>query len=173
MIEAMEQRRSIRAYEDRPVSRELLEEILRAGTLAPSSKNRQPWRFVVVTGQAKAEMLAVMKAGLEREKTAPAVIFVVNALGLDLYASLTPEERIFELCNVQSIGAAVENMSLAAVELGLGSLWICDVFFAYQELTEWLNAKGGLLAALAVGYAAEDPPPRPRKPVETVTEWRT
>ena len=72
MIEAIEQRRSIRANEDRPVSRELLEEILRAGTLAPSSKNRQPWRFVVVTGQAKAEMLAVMKAGLEREKTAPA-----------------------------------------------------------------------------------------------------
>ncbi len=196
MIEAMEQRRSIRAYEDRPVSRELLEEILRAGTLAPSSKNRQPWRFVVVTGQAKAEMLAVMKAGLEREKTAPllpgsrqhlagaertreimeqapAVIFVLNPLGLDLYAPLTPEDRIFECCNAQSIGAALENMTLAAAELGLGSLWICDVFFAYQELTEWLNAKGGLLAALAVGYAAEDPPPRPRKPVETVTEWRT
>ena len=169
MIEAMEQRRSIRAYEDRPVSRELLEEILRAGTLAPSSKNRQPWRFVVVTGQAKAEMLAVMKAGLEREKTAPllpgsrqhlagaertreimeqapAVIFVLNPLGLDLYAPLTPEERIFELCNIQSAGAALENMTLAAAELGLGSLWICDVFFAYQELTEWLNAKGGLLA---------------------------
>ena len=196
MIEAMEQRRSIRAYEDRPVSRELLEEILRAGTLAPSSKNRQPWRFVVVTGQAKAEMLAVMKAGLEREKTAPllpgsrqhlagaertreimeqapAVIFVLNPLGLDLYAPLTPEDRIFECCNAQSIGAALENMTLAAAELGLGSLWICDVFFAYKELTEWLNAKGGLLAALAVGYAAEDPPPRPRKPVETVTEWRT
>lgn len=196
MIEAMEQRRSIRAYEDRPVSRELLEEILRAGTLAPSSKNRQPWRFVVVTGQAKAEMLAVMKAGLEREKTAPllpdsrqhlagaertreimeqapAVIFVLNPLGLDLYAPLTPEERIFELCNIQSAGAALENMTLAAAELGLGSLWICDVFFAYQELTEWLNAKGGLLAALAVGYAAENPPPRPRKSVETVTEWRT
>ena len=196
MIEAMEQRRSIRAYEDRLVSRELLEEILRAGTLAPSSKNRQPWRFVVVTGQAKAEMLAVMKAGLEREKTAPllpdsrqhlagaertreimeqapAVIFVLNPLGLDLYAPLTPEERSVELCNIQSAGAALENMTLAAAELGLGSLWICDVFFAYQELTEWLNAKGGLLAALAVGYAAENPPPRPRKPVETVTEWRT
>lgn len=71
MIEAIERRRSIRAYQDRPVPRRILEEILRAGTLAPSSKNRQPWRFVVVNGAAKTEMLAVMKRGLERERAAP------------------------------------------------------------------------------------------------------
>ena len=71
MTEAMERRRSIRRFKEEPVPESAVREILRAGTLAPSSKNRQPWRFVVVTGQAKAEMLAVMKAGLEREKTAP------------------------------------------------------------------------------------------------------
>lgn len=71
MINAIEGRRSIRAYQDRPVPRRMLEEILKAGTLAPSSKNRQPWKFVVVSGAAKAEMLSAMKRGLERERTAP------------------------------------------------------------------------------------------------------
>lgn len=195
MIEAIERRRSIRAYQDRPVPRRMLEEILRAGTLAPSSKNRQPWRFVVVSGAAKADMLAAMKRGLEREKTAPllpdsrqhlpgaertreimgqapAVIFVLNTLGRDLAVPLDPEDRVAELCNVQSVGAALENMTLAAVDLGLGSLWICDIFFAYRELSAWLSAEGELLAALAVGYAAENPPPRPRKGLEAAVEWR-
>lgn len=195
MIEAMERRRSIRAYQDKPVPRRMLEEILQAGILAPSSKNRQPWRFVVVTGQAKAEMLAAMKRGLEQERNAPllpnsqeylpgaertwqimgqapAVIFVLNTLGQNLARPLNLEDRVAELCNVQSIGAAMENMTLAAADLGLGSLWICDLFFAYRGLSAWLDAEGTLLAALAVGYAAESPPPRPRKELETVTEWR-
>lgn len=195
MIETIERRRSIRAYQDRPVPRWMLEEILRAGTLAPSSKNRQPWRFVVVSGAAKADMLAAMKRGLEREKTAPllpdsrqhlpgaertreimeqapAVIFVLNTLGRDLAVPLDPEDRVAELCNVQSVGAALENMTLAAADLGLGSLWICDIFFAYRELSAWLSTEGELLAALAVGYAAESPPPRPRKGLEAAVEWR-
>lgn len=196
MINAIEGRRSIRAYQDRPVPRRMLEEILRAGTLAPSSKNRQPWKFVVVSGAAKTDMLSAMKRGLERERTAPllpgsrehlpgaertweimgqapAVIFVLNTLGRDLARPLNLEDRVAELCSVQSIGAALENMTLAAADLGLGSLWICDIFFAYRELSAWLSTEGELLAALAVGYAAENPPPRPRKGLEAAVEWRT
>ena len=58
MNESIENRRSIRKYQDAPVSRALLEQILRAGNLAPSAKNRQPWRFVVATGRGKAEAVA-------------------------------------------------------------------------------------------------------------------
>lgn len=193
MLDAIAARRSIRKFKTTPVAHEIIEEILRAGSLAPSSKNRQPWKFIVTTGQAKEEVLAVMERGLEREaqqpllpesavyiggahntlnimRQAPAVIFVVNTRGLDLLTPQNAENRVFEICNAQPIGAAVENMSLAAVEAGLGSLWICDTYFAQQELCTWLG--GELAAAFALGYADEEPAPRPRKSWSETVEWR-
>lgn len=103
-------------------------------------------------------------------RQAPVLIFVVNPLGLDLLTPQNAENRVFEICNAQSIGAAVENMSLAAVENGLGSLWICDIYFAYRELCAWLG--GELAAAFALGYADEEPAPRPRKSWSETVEWR-
>ena len=105
-------------------------------------------------------------------RQAPVIIFVVNPLGLDLLTPQNAENRVFEICNAQSIGAAVENMSLAAVENGLGSLWICDIYFAYRELCAWLNCGGELAAAFALGYAGEEPAPRPRKSWSETVEWR-
>ena len=195
MIHAVTARRSIRKYRSDEVPLPYIEEILKAGTLAPSSKNRQPWRFTVVQGKAKKEMLSAMERGLNRErknpllpesvkllkgaeytlsimKQAPVIIFVVNRNGTDIRKDLDTEERIYEICNAQSIGAAIENMTLTATELGLGSLWICDTYFAYEELTEWLGTEGALYAALAVGYADESPAPRPRKDINSITEWR-
>lgn len=194
MITEIETRRSIRKFDGREVSREMLERIVAAGLCAPSAKNRQPWKFVVVTDNAKRDALSAMERGLEREKREPflpessgnladaehtlkvmrqasAVIFVVNVLGAELSRALTVDERVYEICNAQSIGAAMQNMSLAAVELGLGSLWVCNTFFAQRELNEWLNTGGELFAALAIGYAAESPSPRPRKPVSEAVEW--
>ena len=78
------------------------------------------------------------------------------------------DERVAEICNAQSMGAAIENMTLAATALGLGSLWICDSFFAQHELSAW--AGGELYAVLAVGYAAESPAARPRR--RDVISWR-
>jgi nitroreductase len=62
-------------------------------------------------------------------------------------------------------------MLLKAIDLGLGTLWICDVFFGYEELCEWLGEKGQMIAAVSVGYPDSSPPARPRKPVEAVTEF--
>ena len=195
MLEAIKDRRSIRKFKDEAVSREDIERVLEAGILAPSSKNRQPWRFIVAEGGAKKEMLAAMDRGLAREKVRPllpgsrqhvsgaehtreimeqasVVILIVNPLGAALSRVLTPEERVYEICNAQSVGAAIENMSLAAVELGLGSLWICDTYFAYEELHGWLGGQGELFAALALGYADECPAARPRRGLDEVIEWR-
>lgn len=195
MKSAILNRRSIRKYKNTAVPRSMLEEILQAGALAPSSKNRQPWRFIVVSGEAKEVMLSAMSRGLERERRepllpqsaghlggaehtlqimrqAPAVIFVVNTEGLSLHCPLNPEERISEICNAQSIGAAIENMTLTACELGLGSLWICDTYFAYEELSGFLDTDGELFATLAVGYPEENPSARPRKSMNDTVEWR-
>lgn len=195
VIQAIRDRRSVRRYMAEEVSREAIEVILKAGMQAPSAKNRQPWRFIVTTGKAKAEALDVMEKGLEREKIspllpesaqhlqgawqslgimrqAPVIIFVVNALGVEIGKSLTADERVSEICNAQSIGAAMENMSLAAGEQGLGSLWICNTFFAQKELESWLNAEGELYAAMAVGYADGKPLGGTRKRMQDVVEWR-
>jgi len=51
----------------------------------------------------------------------------------------------------------------------LGSLWICDVFFAYDDFCAWLGEKGAMIAAVSLGYANESPSARPRKPASEVT----
>ena len=195
MLSEIVNRRSIRAYLPRPVSKAGIETVLRAGALAPSSKNRQPWRFTVAAGEGKAAALAAMAQGLEEEsrhpllpesarhlggavqtlaimKQAPVVIFVTNPLGQDPRQTLNTNERVTELCNAQSLGACLENMALQATALGLGSLWICDTYFAYDALREWIGRPGAFAAAMALGYAAENPPPRPRKPLAELAEWR-
>ena len=151
MLKTIAKRRSIRKYTAEEVPQELIEKVLQAGMLAPSSKNSQPWKFIVVRGKAKEEMAKVMRRGMDRERQtplmpeslrymegaeytlrimqqAPTVIFVMNVQAVKLGQQMTADERISEICNAQSIGAAIENMTLAATELGLGSLWICDTF---------------------------------------------
>lgn len=197
MTNIIKNRRSIRKYKPAAVPKHMIEQVIQAGILAPSSKNRQPWKFTVVTGAAKLDMLSQMNFGLSREaadprlpnsrehldaarhtmhimEQAPVTIFITNSLGLDLSMPLSMEDRIYEICNAQSIGAAIQNMTLAATELGLGSLWICDIFFAYEELSNWLctGKNGTLYAALALGYADEDPDARPKNPMDEITEWR-
>lgn len=103
---------------------------------------------------------------------APVIIFIRNILGENMGKPLTWEERVAEICNVQSIGAAIENMALTAEDMGLGSLWICNIFFACRELQDWLGGEGELCAALAIGYAGEAPPARPRKKMEDCVFWR-
>lgn len=197
MISAIYDRRSIRKFLDRPISQQDITEIIESGIKAPSSKNRQPWKYIVIQGKAKEEMLKVFRRGIDREEKesallpqsrqyiitakhtvdimaeAPTVIFVVNSLGKSILTELTPEERVSEICNIQSISASIQNMLLTATEKGIGSLWICDIFFAYAELCKWLGSDGQLLAAVAFGYPDEFPEERPRRKMEDVVEWRS
>ncbi len=196
MISAIYKRRSIRKFRDQPISQEDIADIIQSGLKAPSSKNRQPWKYIVIQGNAKKEMLGAFRRGIEREEKArallpqskqyipsakytidimteaPTTIFVVNSLGKSIMAELTPEERVYEICNIQSISASIQNMLLAATEKGIGSLWICDIYFAYPELCEWLDSDGQLIAAIALGYPGEFPNERPRKKIEDIVEWR-
>lgn len=184
---AIESRRSIRNFKDAPIPEADIRAILHAGTLAPSGKNRQPWRFVVVQGAQREEMLRVMKEGIDAFETAgvalgssrntlrimaeaPVTIFVFAD---DKVAGdgLSQRELIGLSVDIQSIGAAIGNMLLAALERGLGTLWICDVFYAYEELCHWLGEDRLMVAAVAVGYPNETPGPRPRRSVDEVTRW--
>lgn len=188
-LEAIAARRSIRRFRDETLPDDVLQTILEAGTLAPSGKNRQPWRFVVVSGEQRAEMIRVLHEGIAESvahgehagssagtarimEQAPVTVFVFNPHGKYPWLAHSPEEMFQTLVDVQSVGAAIQNMLLAALELGLGSLWICDVFYAYGRLCRWLGMEGRMMvAAVSFGYPDEDPPARSRRPVSRVTHW--
>jgi nitroreductase len=186
--EAIAARRSIRKFKSDPVPDAALQQILTAGTLAPSGKNRQPWRFLVVQGEKRAEMIRIMREGTARAKArgedpgssewttnvmeqAPVTVFILNPEGIHPWLAHSIGQNFDDLVNVQSVGAAIQNMLLTALELGLGSLWICDVFYAYEELLAWLGESCQMVAAVSLGYPDEAPAARARKPISEVTRW--
>ena len=194
-MNAIYDRRSIRKYEPTAISHDDIKKIIHAGIQAPSPKNRQPWRFVVIEGDAKNEMIDAMNKGLEREikqpslphskqyipgvqhtisimEQTPVTIFIINPCNRMLDYQKDWETHIYEAANLQSVGACIQNMLLTAAELGYGSLWNCDIYFAYEELLQWLDTSEQIVAAVSFGVPAENPGARPRKDVEDVTEWR-
>jgi F420 biosynthesis protein FbiB-like protein len=187
-LDAIAARRSIRRYKDTPIPDEALQAILTAATQAPSAKNRQPWRFVVVMGDSRAEMVQVMRQGIAKAKAegedpgssewsadlmeqAPVTVFVFNPDGLHPWLTRSIDQMFRDVLNIQSIGAAIQNMLLAALDLGIGSVWICDVYYAYEELRNWLGESGQMIAAVSLGYPDESPEARSRKPLSQVARW--
>lgn len=192
----IEERRSIRKYKSINVRKEQIEQMIEAARLAPSAKNRQPWKYIVYTGVEKIRLLDVMETGLkiEQEKhlllpksvfglpdafntlrimrEAPVIIIVMNTNGQSPYEAIDVDGRVAEICDSLSIGASIENMILKATEIGLGTLWIANTCFAYNKLMSFINSPGQLIGAVAVGYADEQPEARPRKALEDIIECR-
>ncbi len=195
-MNAINERRSIRKYKQDTVSNEDIKKIIESGILAPSAKNRQPWKYIVFSGQSKKEILDVMEQGLIRERDinqtlpdshsglpdafntlkimreAPILIMIENTNGRSPFDSIDTDNRITEICDTLSIGASIQNMLLTATEMGLGTLWIANTCFAYEELCQYLNIKGQLIGAITIGIPDESPNPRPRKPFNEVVEFR-
>ncbi|MEW6524652.1 MAG: nitroreductase family protein [Bacillota bacterium] len=186
-MQAIWDRRSIRKFEERPVPKELVERILEAATRAPSGKNAQPWYFMVLQGKKKdmladlmmERVIALREQGVNTGsagptartmRQAPVAILVYNP-------RWTPDQdrtgfnRFISLVDTQSVGAAVQNITLAATALGLGTLWIGDIFCAEDAVGRWLGMTHELVCAVSLGYPAEAPPARPRKSVAEVTRW--
>jgi len=187
-IEAIAARRSIRRFKDEPLPDEAVTKILTVASQAPSGKNRQPWRFVVIRGEKRAEMVAALRQAIASFKSrgedtgsaewtanvmeqAPLTVFVFNAHGIDPWLEHSTDQIFQELVDVQSIGAAIENMLLAATDLGIGSLWIADVLYAVTELKAWLKEEGQLVAAVSFGVPDESPDARPRKPFGEIVRF--
>ena len=196
MIREIENRRSIRKYKPDEIERKLIEEIIYSASLAPSAKNRQPWKFIVYQGKEKDKLVDVMRHGINSEKPThelmpewafaipdaentvrimqevPCLIAVLNTNQHTPFASIENEKRIVEICDSLSIGAAIENMILTATGYGLGTLWIANTCFAYNELMDFIGTDSQLTGIVAVGFADEAPDKRPRKPFEEIVEYR-
>lgn len=192
---SIEERRSIRKYTNQPVEKAVIEEVIQAAALAPSAKNRQPWKYLVYAGVEKEKLLDQMEIGLYREREvspilpesafglpdayntlrimreAPVILVVLNTNGRTPYEEIDTDHRISEICDTLSIGASIENLILKATELGLGTLWIANTLFAYPELVEYIGTEYQLVSAIALGYPAEEPNARPRKPLGEILEF--
>jgi nitroreductase len=186
-LDAIRGRRSIRRFRDTPVPRELVERVLDAAVQAPSAKNRQPWRFVVLEGAACGRLARLMTEAVDPGKAgagdtgsaavsarivarAPVTIVVFNAS--HEHEGLIFDHVRYNAPDMQSLGGMIQTMLLAAHDQGLGSLWICDVLYAYTPIREWLGRRQELVAAVSLGYADEAPAARPRTPWGELTEWK-
>ena len=106
-------RRSIRQYTDRPVSDELVTQLLRAAMAAPSAKNQQPWHFVVVRDRELLEVIAQSTPYSGMTRAAQLAVVICAA----------PDERDPGYWP-QDCSAATENLLIAANALGLGAVWL-------------------------------------------------
>jgi len=155
-LEAIKTRRSIRRYKKTPVPQEKLEEILDAGRWAPSARNSQPWKFIVLSDSQVKEKVAELLAFGKFLAEAPLGIAVV----VDPTVSGHPAED----------GAlAAYSMLLAAHSLGLGGCWI-NPSLGEEELKETLGIPRGerLISVISIGYP-DEAPSRTRKGLEDIT----
>ncbi|MGE3974026.1 MAG: nitroreductase family protein [Bdellovibrionales bacterium] len=185
VFEVIEKRKSIRKYKNTPIPSALLEKILQAGMHAPSGKNRQNWRFFVVSGKKRDEYLRLsqkswlgIKDILEKKLKpslyqfterffytlgeAPVIIFC--------YSVNSQEERYHT--SIGSVYMAVQNMILAAVASGLGTcpmgapLEIKDEVDRFLNIDQYRKEEDGdmeLLCALVLGYPDHEPPKAARQ----------
>ena len=109
-------RTSIRAFLDKPVPEETIEQLLKAAMAAPSAKNQQPWAFVVIRDRGLLENLGASLPNARMTATAPAAVVICGVLD----KALPGEAREYW---IQDAAAATENFLLAVHALGLGAVW--------------------------------------------------
>lgn len=146
MLKAIYARRSVRDFSPKPVNRQQVMEILRAGSWAPSGLNNQPWRFVLIEDlKVKAEI-----AGQTRYRSIIEEAPVIIAVFLDR------EAMYHEVKDIQAIGACLQNMLLAAHAQDLGAVWLGEILKNKDRVREILAlpAHLELMAVVAIGHPA-------------------
>lgn len=181
--EGIQSRRSVRRYQDKGVSRELLEELMESACWAPSADNLQPWYFVVLTKQEDIER---MRETMERvseeirphlEELFPRHPRVVNETsaflrrlgGAPVYvlAFLQKDYDLTRDSMLESTAAAIQNLLLVAHEKGLGACWVNAVTgLGYGPALQKMFApeKGEFVSLIALGWPDQAPRPPARKP---------
>lgn len=196
--EALFGRRSVRKYLDLEVPDEYVERVLEAARWAPSPHGRQPWRFAVIAKRETKERLAEAmgeswRENLEMDGQEPEVVekrlegsrrrlldaptLVLACLYLEDLDTYPDEgrQKDEETMAVQSLGAAVENMLLAAYGLGLDTSWMCAPLFTPKTVAKALDLDENLIphALITLGYAEGDPPKRhSRKSLDELIVFR-
>jgi nitroreductase len=166
VFEAIKERKSIRKYKNTEVEDEKLKKILESARIAPSAANRQEWKFLVLKNQETRDKLVEAANGQKFVGTAP----------ITIVACSTESERVMpcgQNAYTVDLSIAVSFMILEATELGLGTCWLG----AYDEgkVKEILGIPDEIRvpAMFTLGYADENPAPRPRKDFDDIVFYET
>jgi coenzyme F420-0:L-glutamate ligase/coenzyme F420-1:gamma-L-glutamate ligase len=196
LLALMRGRRSIRRYQPQPVPRAKLARMLEAARWGPSAHNRQPWRFVVVTGgedrRRLADAMAVRLAddlradgvdeetiaqdmGRSRRRLAGAPVLVLVCLTMaDMDTYPDGRRQHFEhTMAVQSVAMAAQNLLLMAHAQGFGACWMCAPLFCQETVREVLGLPADYepQGVITLGYPAETRQ-KTREPLETRVTFR-
>jgi coenzyme F420-0:L-glutamate ligase / coenzyme F420-1:gamma-L-glutamate ligase len=189
LFDTIKGRRSIRKYLPKPVRNKVVFEALIAAGWAPSAHNSQPWRFIILQDASVKRRLADAMAEawakdlqrdgvtveadkrMERvERFATAPVLILACLTMDSLRKFPDSER--QMCErdlvMQSFGAALQNLLLAAHAKGLGACWFCAPAFCKETVRKVLKIPDAVepQAFVAMGYPAE----KPRLPIKKLLE---
>ncbi len=171
IFQVFRDRRSIRKYKDTPVEREKIEQILNAARLAPSWKNMQCWRFLVLTDPArKAAVLSAFADDNPGKKAIAQAPVTVVVCANPLESDFSHEIEYF----IADAAIAFEHICLAAHAVGLGTCWMG--LFDETEMKAGLGIPETMriVGVTPLGYPDQEPKPRPRKELGEIVffdEW--
>jgi nitroreductase len=167
-LNLVEQRKSIRSYKDIEVEKEKLDYIIEAFRLAPSAKNLQPWKLVIVTDKNIKEKLFTACKSQPSIVEAPIVI-AACAKEEEAYGVMGGYMNSFAI----DIALAFEHLMLAATEQGLGTCWI-GAFFE-KDVKDILGVPENVrvVALTPIGYPNDSGRERKRKPVEDIISYNS
>jgi nitroreductase len=160
ILDAIRKRYSCRAYQDRSIEEEKLDTILEAARLAPSAKNTQDWRFVVVTdGEIKRQVAETTNRPEVFEKAGAIIAGCSNSdYVMRCGQAIAPID----------VAIAMEHISLQAAELGLGTCWIGS--FDPKKVRRILGIPDDInvIELMALGYPAGEKPEPKREPMDRI-----
>ncbi len=165
VFEAIQSRRSIRAYKGTEVPDEAVTKLVEAAQWAPSAGNIQPWEFVVVRRQKTKHQLVEAALGQSFIDEAPVVIVVCAD---ERRSARSYGQRGKALFCLQDTAAAIQNMHLAAHALGLGTCWIGA--FDEDKVRRILSVPSGVrpVALIPLGYPDESPSSRRKRSMSEI-----
>lgn len=166
VLEVIQKRRSVRKYKKDPIPEEALLRVLEAARLAPSGKNFQPWKFIIIKDKALKEELARASAGQFFMAKAP-IIIVGCGFPDKCYARMGRYMKSWSV----DVTIALEHLILQAQEEGLGTCWIGS--FEEKEVKAILNVpeEVRVLALTPLGYPEEIPAFRGRKSLDEIISY--
>jgi len=166
VLDVIQKRRSVRKYKEDPIPEKALMRVLEAARLAPSGKNFQPWKFIIVKDKVLKEKLAKASAGQFFMAEAP-IIIVGCGFPDNCYAHMGRYMKSWSV----DVTIALEHLILQAQEEGLGTCWIGS--FEEEEVKAILNIPENVkvLALTPLGYPDEIPRFRGRKSLDEIISY--
>ncbi len=164
LIKLIKTRRSIRRFTDDPVSDGLIDNIIEAGTWAPSGKNNQPWKFAIIKDKG-------LKAQVSELTHYSKCVLSANVL---IAVFLDNASSYHKIKDAQAIGACLQNMLLTIHDQGLGAVWLGEILRNGDKVRELVNGSDDLelMAVLALGYPAGEGGQGSRKELDQTIFFR-